>query len=379
MDQQAVPRPLQGLRVVEFGQNLAGPYCGQVLAELGAEVIKVERPSGDDARSWGPPFIGEDAVGFIAINRGKRSVAVDLGREEEKAALIELIGTADVFLHNLRPGVTEKFGIDGASLAARFPRLVYADISAFGHTGPLKLKPGYEPLIQAFSGLVTVNGDPSGPPARVGASIVDLGTGMWTTIGILAALLQRQATGRGCVVNTSLFETGLAWMSGHIATFTATGRPPQRQGTGHPQLVPYQAFETANGPLMVTPGNDRLWRKFAEVLGRPDWPDDPRFVDNKSRFAHKAELLEMIGAILAGDTKESWAAKLEAAGVPCGPIHRVDEVIAQPQTEALGIHDRGVDGKVAFSRLPISFDGRRPAADAPAPAVGQHTRDILRV
>lgn len=370
---------LRGIKVVEFGANLAGPFCGQILADLGAEVIKVERPSGDDCRLWGPPFVGDSSVSFVAINRGKKSVTVDLDDQAQREALIRLIGDADVYLHNMRSGVMEKFGIDGKAMTARFPRLIYADVSAFGHLGPLARKPGYEPLLQAFSGLVSVNGDPSGPPARVGASVVDYGTGMWTAIGILAALVARAQTGRGCVVNTSLFETALMWMSTHVAAFTASGKLPQRQGTGHPQLTPYQAFETANGPLMVTPGNDRLWTKFCEGLGRPEWPRDPRFVDNRSRASHRELLLGMIQEIMKTDTKENWAAKLDALGVPCGPINRVDEVLQAPQTAALGIVDRNLDGRTAFTHTPVSFDGVRAATTGGAPAIGADTRDILQV
>lgn len=368
---------LQGIKVVEFGANLAGPFCGQILADLGAEVIKIERPSGDDCRQWGPPFIDESSVNFVAINRGKKSVVVDLDDETQRQALIALIGEADVYLHNMRAGVMEKFGLDGTAMLARFPRLIYADVSAFGHVGPMAKKPGYEPLLQAFSGLISVNGDPSGPPARVGASVIDYGTGMWTAIGVLAALVSRAQTGKGCIVNTSLFETALMWMSTHVAGFTATGKLPQRQGTGHASLTPYQAFETANGPLMVTPGNDRLWTRFCEVLGKPEWPADPRFIDNKSRAQHRALLIGMIQDIMKTDTKENWAAKLDATGVPGGPINRVDEMLAAPQTQALGILDRSVDGKTAFTHVPVSFDGRRAASSGRAPRIGEQTPTAL--
>lgn len=368
---------LQGIKVVEFGANLAGPFCGQILSDLGAEVVKVERPSGDDCRQWGPPFIDGSSVNFVAINRGKKSVVVDLDDPTQRQLLIDLIGDADVYLHNMRAGVMEKFGLDGKTMLARFPRLIYADVSAFGHLGPMARKPGYEPLLQAFSGLISVNGDPSGPPARIGASVIDYGTGMWTAIGILAALVSRAQTGKGCVVNTSLFETALMWMSTHVAAYTASGQLPQRQGTGHPSLTPYQAFETANGPLMVTPGNDRLWARFCQVLGKPEWPADPRFVDNKARAAHRAELVGMIQEIMTGDTKESWAAKLDAAGVPGGPINRVDEVLAASQTTALGILDRSVDGRTAFTHSPVSFDGRRAASAGKAPGTGEQTASIL--
>src|SRR3954466_14381749 len=243
--------PLAGIKVVEFGQNLAGPYCGQILAFLGAEVVKVERPEGDDARRWGPPFVEGDGTGFIALNRGKKSITCDLADQTEREALIERIGAADIFVHNLRADVPAKFGIDGATLTKRFPRLIYADLGAFGHAGPWKERPGYEPIIQAVAGLISLNGDPSGPEARIGVSIIDLSTGMWTAIGVLAAIAQRAATGRGSLVNPSLFESGLMWASNHAASYSVTGRMAPRQGTGHPSLTPYQAFECSDGPLMI--------------------------------------------------------------------------------------------------------------------------------
>ena len=231
---EARPGPLAGIKVVEFGQNLAGPYCGQILAFLGADVVKIERPEGDDARKWGPPFVEGDALSFIALNRGKKSITCDLADKAECKVLIERIGAADVFVHNLRADVPAKFGIDGQTLTKRFPRLIYADLGAFGHLGPWKERPGYEPIIQAVAGLISLNGDPSGPEARIGVSIIDLSTGMWTAIGVLAALAKRAATGQGSLVNTSLFESGLMWASNHVASYSVTGRMAARQGTGHP-------------------------------------------------------------------------------------------------------------------------------------------------
>jgi crotonobetainyl-CoA:carnitine CoA-transferase CaiB-like acyl-CoA transferase len=368
-----MPGVLDGVKVIEFGQNLAGPYCGQILAFMGAEVIKVEKPEGDDARKWGPPFVDGDGVGFIALNRGKRSVTVDLNDPVQKQKLLDLCATADVFVHNLRAGVPQKFGIDGASLTARFPRLVYADLSAFGHTGPWKLRPGYEPLIQAEAGLVSSNGDPSGPPARVGVSIIDLSTGMWTAIGILGALHRRNTTGKGCVVQTSLFESGLMWVSNHVAAFSATGVVPPRQGTGHITLTPYQAFECSDGLLMVTPGNDRLWTKFAEVLGRPEWPADPRFVTNRDRARHREMLLGMIAEIMGSDTRASWAAKLQAVGVPCGPINAIPEIVQLAHTAALGMFMPYDGSSTLFHALPVSFDGERAGFPAKAPKIGEAT------
>jgi formyl-CoA transferase len=368
-----IPGILSGVKVVEFGQNLAGPYCGQILAFLGADVVKVERPEGDDARKWGPPFVDGSATGFIALNRGKRSITVDLADPAQRKALVERIGQADVFVHNLRADVPAKFGIDAATLAQRFPHLVYADLGAFGHTGPWAQRPGYEPIIQAVAGLISLNGDPSGPPARIGVSIIDLSTGMWTAIGILAALWRKAQTGEGCIVNTSLFESGLMWASNHVAGYTTTGKVSPRQGTGHPSLAPYQAFDCSDGPLMVCPGNDRLWRKFAEALGHPEWPDEPRFRDNPARMQHRDELLRMIGAIMKRQTRAHWSGRLDALGVPNGPLNTVPEVMALAQVAALSMFSKPyADAPTLFHGLPISFDGQRAGDASRAPAIGEH-------
>ena len=370
-------KPLEGIKVVEFGQNLAGPYCGQILAFLGAEVVKVERPEGDDARKWGPPFIAGDAVGFIALNRGKKSITCDLADKAERQALIERIGQADIFVHNLRADVPARFGIDGPTLTRRFPRLIYADLGAFGHLGPWKHRPGYEPIIQAVAGLISLNGDPSGPEARIGVSIIDLSTGMWTAIGVLAALANRAATGQGSLVNTSLFESGLMWASNHIANYTMTGRMPARQGTGHPSLTPYQAFDCSDGPLMVCPGNDRLWRKFAEALGHPEWPDEPRYKLNVDRMKERDVLLPAIANIMKMHSRAHWSAKLDAVGVPHGPLNSVPQVLELAQVAALAMLMKPYDGSPAlFHGLPVSIDGERAGSLAKAPKIGEHNGKV---
>ena len=370
-------KPLEGLKVVEFGQNLAGPYCGQILAFLGAEVVKIERPEGDDARKWGPPFVDGDATGFIALNRGKKSVTCDLANKAARAALIERIGAADVFVHNLRADVPPKFGIDGATLTTRFPHLIYADLSAFGNAGPWRERPGYEPIVQAVAGLISLNGDPSGPAARVGVSIIDLSTGMWTAIGILAALAKRNATGQGCLVSTSLFESGLMWASNHVAQYSVTGRMPPRQGTGHPTLTPYQAFECSDGPLMVCPGNDRLWRKFADALGHPEWPDEARFRNNVDRLERRELLLGMIADIMNKGSRAYWSAKLDALGVPNGPLNSVPQVLQLAQTAALGMFGTPYpESPALFHALPLSLDGERVGGTEIAPRIGQHNGRI---
>ena len=366
-------KPLEGIKVVEFGQNLAGPYCGQILAFLGAEVVKIERPEGDDARKWGPPFLEGDSLSYIALNRGKKSITCDLADAKQRDALIERIGAADIFVHNLRADVPAKFGIDGPTLRAKFPHLIYADLGAFGHKGPWQQRPGYEPIIQAVAGLFSVNGDPSGPEARIGVSIIDLSTGMWTAIGVLAALAKRNATGRGSLVNTSLFESGLMWASNHVAGYSVTGKMPARQGSGHPSLTPYQAFNCTDGLLMVCPGNDRLWRKFAEVLGHPEWPDEARFKLNHDRMKARDVLLPMIEEIMGRESRAYWSAKLDAAGVPHGPLNSIPQVLELAQVAALGMFAQPYDGSPAlFHGLPLSIDGERQGGTEKAPKIGEH-------
>jgi crotonobetainyl-CoA:carnitine CoA-transferase CaiB-like acyl-CoA transferase len=367
---------LTGIRVIELGQALAAPFAAEILADLGADVIKAEKPDGgDDARHWGPPFWGEDAALFHQMNRNKRSISVDLKNAGERLRFIDLIGTADVFLHNLRPGVADAVGIGPAAMRARFPGLIYGDLGAFGHRGPLSDRPGYELLLQAFGGLMSVTGEPGRGPVRCGPSIVDLGTGMWAAIGVLAALVQRARSGDGCLVQTSLFETALCWGGIHAANYLASGNAPKPEGAGHPSLVPYGAFETSTGPLIIGAGNDRLFAKLAKVLGHPEWTNDKRFADNPARVQNRAALSALINACLAKDDTTAWGAKLEAAGVPCAPIQTIPEALAHDQTAALGMIQRpDDDSEVRLVGLPLSFDGDRPGVRLPAPALGDRTK-----
>ena len=362
---------LAGIRVVEIGQVLAGPFAGAILADLDAEVVKVEKPGGgDDARNMGPAFRHGDSLTFHEVNRGKSSVVLDLRQADGVAALHALLNDADILVHNMRPGVPEQLGIDPEAVTARHPRLIYCAMSAFGHVGPLSMRPGYEPLLQAFAGLCSINGAPEGPMARIGASVVDLGTGMWTVIGALAALQRRERTGRGGVVNTSLFETALTWAGQRFNAYVNEGRIPERSATGHANLVPYQAFETADAPLMICCGNDRLFARLAEALGRPDWATDPRFASNRGRLANRTEMVAQIGAALAAAPRAEWMAKLTAAAIPNGPMNTIAEVAAEAQTAAIGLLQKVPGEDFSLLGLPISFDGERPAIRAGAPRLG---------
>lgn len=366
--------PLNGLKVVELGQVLAGPFAGAIFADLGAEVIKIERPEvGDDARQMGPAFLNGDALTFQVFNRGKQSVVLDLKTEAGLAALEHIVADADVLVHNLRPGVPAALGIDGASMCARHPRLVYCEMSAFGHAGPLAARPGYEPLLQAYSGLSSITGDPDGPPVRVGASVCDQGTGMWVVIGALSLIHRRTLTGRGGVVQGSLLETALTWTAQKGDAWLNEGRLPERHASGHPSFVPYEAFDGSDGPFLICVGNDRLFVKFSHTLGRPDWPEDARFRSNRDRLLNKAALLAEIRALLAARPRAEWLARLEAAGVPCAPIHTVPEALGQPQVQALGLVQDVPGEALRLTGLPLSFDGERPAIRGPAPRLGADT------
>ncbi|MGG5809679.1 CaiB/BaiF CoA transferase family protein [Falsiroseomonas sp. CW058] len=365
--------PLAGVKVVEIGQVLSGPFAGAILSDLGADVIKIEKPQGgDDARQMGPAFRHGDALNFHEFNRGKRSVALDLKSEGGMAALHALLDQADILVHNMRPGVPEALGLAPEETVARHPRLIYCNMGAFGHLGPKRDEPGYEPLMQAFGGLSSITGEPDGPPVRMGASVVDQGTGMWTVIGALSALQQRARTGRGCVVDTSLFETAMCWAGQKVGAFVNQGKLPERHASGHPGFVPYEAFDAADGPLLVCCGNDRLFRKFAAELGHPEWPEDPRFATNRQRLANKAECLALVRAAMRTRPRAEWLDRLVAAGVPCAPINTIPELLEEPQAQAVGmlVTPPGEDFRV--TALPVSFDKVRPLPRRGAPRLDEH-------
>jgi crotonobetainyl-CoA:carnitine CoA-transferase CaiB-like acyl-CoA transferase len=292
--------------------------------------------------------------------------------------LLPLIAEADVLVQNLKPGSLEALGLGADVLTARFPRLIYCSVWAFGRTGPMKLKPGYEPMVQAFSGLMMMNGDENGPPTRIGTSVLDFGTGMWAAMGVLAGLVRRTETGRGCVVDASLFETGLAWLKGHYASYRASGSVPERHRTGSNRVVPFQAFETKTGPLIVAAGNDRLFVKLAGALGHPEWAKDPRFVTNAARVEHRDALLAEVEAIFATRAKGEWIDLLEAEGVPCAPINTLPEAVAHEQADALGMIQPVPGDDFSLVALPLSCDGARPSIRRAPPAVGQHDADVQR-
>jgi len=362
--------PLAGTRVVDVTTSYAGPTCTQLLGALGADVVKVEAPSGDEARFWGPPFAGELGTLFVAVNSGKRSLALDLRRGRD--VLLRLVDGADVFVQSLRPGLAEELGFGPNELRARKPALVYCTISSYGRVGPKSGLPGYDPLLQAAGGLISVTGEPGGDGVRIGVSLIDHATGMYAAFAILAALTE----GGGHTLDVSLWETALSFVSYHLIGNLETGAVPSPQGTAFHAIAPYQVFPTADGGLMITAANDGLFRRLVEAIGLPGLADDPRFATNPDRVRNRPELAEALSARLREDTRAAWLEKLTAARVPAAPVQDIGEVAADPQLEAVGILQRL--GPFTTLGPAFSVDGERPQYASPPPSLGEHSEAILR-
>ena len=349
-----VIRPFEGLVVVELGHSVAAPFAAHILSELGARVVKIEKQEGDDARQWGPPFWEGASALFQALNRNKASVVCNFRDPAHVEAVKAFIQTeADVVLQNLRPGQVEKLGIDGPRLCADKPSLIYCNLGAFGSEGPLKDRPGYDPLMQAFGGIMSTTGEEGRPAVRVGASIVDMGTGLWAMIGILTALYERQKTGVGCVVDVSLFETATSWVSLLASQYLASGQVAQKQGSGATGIAPYKAYATQDGEIVVAAGSDGLFKRLANALGHPEWLEDPRFVDNPSRVQHQA-------------------------GIPCSAVQNIAQMVAHPQTEALKLIQEVPGTGMRFFGLPLRLDGQRPQSLCAPPKLGEHQHLIFK-
>jgi crotonobetainyl-CoA:carnitine CoA-transferase CaiB-like acyl-CoA transferase len=365
--------PLDGIRVVDVTTSLAGPYCTEVLAALGADVVKVEPLAGDEARAWGPPFWGDESAMFLAMNAGKRSVAIDLRRGRD--VVERLVHGADVFVQSLRPGLAAELGLDAGSLRARSPRLVHCSITGFGSTGPWATRPGYDPLAQAAGGILSVTGEPDRAGVRVGVSLVDQGTGTWAALGVVGALMERERTGEGRALDVSLYETAVAYMAYHVTGYLGSRSVPERAGTGFPSIVPYQVFQVADGELMIAAGNDRLFASLCDALGLPELRDDERFASNPERVAHRDELVPLLSSALLTKGTSEWLDALGAAGVPAAPVQDAAQVAEAEQTAALGILQ--AVGDVTIAAVPLSADGERVRHRASPPALGAHTAEVL--
>ncbi|WP_198968822.1 CaiB/BaiF CoA transferase family protein [Xylophilus sp. ASV27] len=364
--------PLAGVTVVELGDSASAPFAGQILAGLGAEVWKVERPTGDSSRGWGPSQWRSSGAAFHALNRGKRSICLDIKDRVQLATLHDLIERhTDVFLHNLRPGSAHQYRLDPESLRQRKPGLVVCEVGAYGHVGPLNKLPGYDPLMQAFAGIMSLTGEEGQAPVRAGVSIVDFGTGMWAVIGIVSALLRRERRQIGATVNSSLLETAIAWMSVGVANYAADGEPGGRHGSGVAFIVPHRAYEAADGHAIISAANDRLFARLCEALGHPEWASDARFATNAARLAHRKEIDTLIGQRMKQHTRDHWQKHLDGYGLPCASVQTTAELVAHAQTRALGILGKSREDEIALVGMPLSFDGQRPPPLDSAPGIGQ--------
>jgi crotonobetainyl-CoA:carnitine CoA-transferase CaiB-like acyl-CoA transferase len=375
-----VPAPLAGIRIVDLSQNLAGPYATQILADLGADVIKVEPPGGDAARAWGPPFQGGESPLFLCANRNKRSVTLDLQDEAGREALRRLATRADVFVQAFRAGVVERLGFGYDAVRSMNPSVIYVSVTAFGTEGPLRDQPGYDPLMQAYAGLMSVTGHPGGLPARVGTSMVDMGTGMWSALATVAALHRRERDGAGSHVTTSLLDTAVSWMAYHLQGYFGTGVVPAPMGSGLGMIAPYEAFPTADSHVMIAAGNDATFQRLCRALDLPELADDARFAGNPGRVAHRDELVAAVAARTRREPAERVVARLQAAAVPCAPIQDVGQVARDQQVAAAGmlrpVADAPIDGYVDVA-LPARWDGERAPVRRPPPRPGEHTAEIL--
>lgn len=375
------PGALNGLKVLDLTRILAGPFCTMILGDLGADVIKVENPSGgDDTRAWGPPFIGADAAYYHAVNRNKRGVAIDLKSAEGLGIVQRLAATADVVVENFRPGTTAKLGLSYEQLVAANPMLVYASISGFGQTGPWSSRAGYDATAQALSGVMSVTGPADGEPSRFGVSGADLGAGMWATIGILAALRERESSGRGQLVDVALLDGQVAWLTYLASGYLASGDVPRRYGSAHPTIVPYQAFPTADGEIMIAAGNDKLWQSLAQSIGLSPLTHDARFATNADRVMHRAELLPLISSATAALTSAECQRLLAEAGVPSAPVNDVAQALASEQVVARDMVwslPHATHGDVEVVGSPIKLSATPPRAESASPSLGQHTRAVL--
>lgn len=370
--------PLEGLKVIELARVLAGPWAGQMLADLGAEVIKIEAPEGDDTRQWGPPFIerdgSRDAAYYHSTNRGKHAVTADFRTPEGQALVRELVRDADVLIENFKVGGLQKYGLDYDSLHTLNPRLVYCSVTGFGQTGPYAHRAGYDYIIQGMSGLMSITGAPDGQPQKVGVAVTDVFTGIYAVVGILAALRQRDSTGTGQQVDMALLDVATAIMANQAMNYLATGTPPQRLGNAHPNLVPYQVFDCADGWIIIAIGNNGQYSRFCALLGLPELAEDPLFLTNVDRLAHRAELGQRLSEGTRRFSKARLLAACEAAGVPAGPINDMGEVFADPQVIHRGLKLE-LDG-VPTVRTPITFSDAELKLTTPSPRLGEHDAEI---
>ena len=373
--------PLADVTVADFSRVLSGPWCTMTLADLGADVIKVERPGqGDETRGWGPPFAGGEAAYFLSANRSKRSVALDLSRDDHREAALRLVARADVVVENFRPGTMDRLGLGEEACRARNPGVIYASITGFGRSGEGARRPGYDFIIQGQGGLMDLTGEPDGDPQKVGVAISDITAGLYAAIGILAALRARDASGTGRHVHVSLLGAQVAWLANQAANHLIGDLDVTRMGNAHPNIVPYQVFHTADRPFVLAVANESIWARFCEAVDRPDLAGDPRFATNADRVRSRDALVEELTGLFAARRRDEWLASLSAAQIPCGPINTVREVFADPLVAALDLVQQvqhPAAGPIDLVRAPIDLDGQPVPVRAAPPRLGEHTDEVL--
>ena len=375
------PGPLDGIRVLDLTRVLAGPYCTMFLGDLGAEVVKVEQPGvGDDTRGWGPPFTGGESAYFLCVNRNKKSVTVDLKSKEGVALLWRLAERADVLIENFRPGTMERLGLGEKDLRAAHPRLIYASLSGFGADGPMSDAPGYDLIVQAWGGLMSITGPPDGEPSKVGVAIIDLVAGLMLGKSIAAALFAREKLGVGQKIDTSLLEAEVACLINVGSNYLVEGSIPRRWGNAHPSIVPYQSFKTADGYLVIGVASEGIWRRFCQAIGRAEWADDSRFEKNSTRVENRSLLIGLLAEIFLGHSTDEWLKLLNSAEVPCAPVQTVDQVFKAPQVlhrEMLVQVEHPTAGTVPMAGIPVKFSATPASVRLPPPLLGQHNEEVL--
>lgn len=374
-------QPLQGIRVLDLSRVLAGPYCTMVLGDLGAEVIKVEPPEGDETRAWGPPFAEGESAYYLCVNRNKRDIVINLKTDEGKKVLRDLALQSDVLVENFRPGTLERFGLDFATLSESNPKLIYCSITGFGQTGPMRDKPGYDFMIQALGGLMSITGEPEGEPMKTGVAVVDLFAGQNAVIAILAALQARTLTGRGQQLDIALFDSQLGWLANVASNYLISGKLPKRHGNAHPNIVPYQSFQASDGWFAIAVGNDRQFGRLCEVIGRLELADDERFAKNSARVQNREELIGLLKSIFMMRSVREWLSALDEAEIPCGPINNFEQVFSMPQVqerEMLVKMDHPTIGELPLVGSPLKFSDTPVQYRLHPPLMGEHTEEVLR-
>ncbi|MBY8991331.1 MAG: CoA transferase [Candidatus Lokiarchaeota archaeon] len=374
-------RPLEGIKILDLSRALAGPYCSMMLADMGAEVIKVEMPGkGDDSRAWGPPFLEGESAYFMSVNRNKKSITLNLKQDRAIEIIHKLIKQSDVLLENFRPGTMEKLKLSYNEVKEINPQIIYCSISGFGQDGPYRLFPGMDQVLQGMGGLMSITGEPSGPPIKVGVAVADIAGGMFAAFGIMVALFNKQNTGKGQKIDNSLLDNQLAWLTYRAGSFFMSGEIPKPLGSGHPVIVPYQAFKTKDSYFNLAVGNDQLWGKFCKAIGLESITNNPKYATNADRVKNREELIEIIGNIICTKKTNDWLNILNEAGIPCGPIYNLDQVFSDPQVlhrEMVKEIDHSTVGKIKVTGIPIKFSETPGEILTAPPVLGQHTKEIL--